>query len=250
MASAFDALDVTVAASAEELRASALHEEMRYHAAWGGCFLYCVACGKWSDDAHRASAKHVKRCGGPAPQQSPHQSSLEASQRLAEVLGAHNEIGFEMYGALPTIIKPLSDPVAALRRLCIIQNQPRELRKMASHCGGITPNDAYGVHAFKDTPGVADAGNAIYAAFVDRLLDYGNEAAADVDSWKIEQLKGLNAEHKGDLVEAALAAANAAAAKERGLEWTWVSLQGGACGVADDVTRFIERAVCWQCMQA
>ena len=175
---------------------------------------------------------------------------LEASQRLAAVLGAHNEHGFEVYGAIPDQLKTFPE-VATLRRMCIIQDQPKRLRKLASHCGGIRPNAAHGVYAFKDTPGVADPGNAIYAAFFDQLLQWSNYAAAEgVERWKLDQLVYLNAESKGDLVEASLAAANAVATNEQEKEWSWATLTGGACGKADYVTPFIERAVCWQCKKS
>ncbi len=44
-------------------------EEMRPNPAWGGVWPYCIVCNKWSDDAHRKTTQHIKRCSWWQPQQ-------------------------------------------------------------------------------------------------------------------------------------------------------------------------------------
>jgi hypothetical protein len=57
----------------------------------------------------------------------------------------------------------------------------------------------------------------------------------------------LNDEHLGDVVESALAAANAAADKHEDRWRTWAALRGGAHCKGDSVTEWICRAVAWEC---
>ncbi len=119
---------------------------------------------------------------------------------------------------------------------------------MASHCGGVHPSQRLGLCPFKDTPDVADAGNAVYAAVVATLLEKVSspQDLSKVSPWTLDVLGALNVEHRGDIVEATLAAANAASDLEEGRERSWEGLRGGACGKADRVTAFLERAVRWE----
>ena len=55
-----------------------------------------------------------------------------------------------------------------------------------------------------------------------------------------------NDEHLADLIEAALAAADAAAAVEAETFRSWVELQGGAHGQGDEVTQWLVKAVVWE----
>jgi len=141
--------------------------------------------------------------------------------------------------------------VTVLRRLCLVADTDyvsARVRKLASHAGGVPPI-AGKLLAFADTPHVADPGNATYAAIVTRLIaEVGNDPR--VPPWGLAVLQKLNTEHKGDVVEAALAAANAAADKEEGKERIWAELRGGACASSDQVTPWIVRAVLWECRTA
>ena len=67
---------------------------------------------------------------------------------------------------------------------------------------------------------------------VDRLIDITrNEVYRDADvatQVRILVLQMFNMEHKGDVVEAALAAADCAYKKQEGVPMMWEDLQGGA----------------------
>ena len=149
----------------------------------------------------------------------------------------------------------ISEPVeedsvffAILRRLCLIADTDyvgSAVRKLASHAGGVPPI-AGRLFGFNDTPYVADPGNVTYATIVRRLITrVGNDPR--LPWWGFENLQKLNTEHKGDVMEAALAAANAAADKEEGKERIWTDLRGGACPKLDKVTPWIVDLVNWEC---
>jgi len=138
--------------------------------------------------------------------------------------------------------------LATLRRLCLVADTDvvaARVRKLASHAGGVPPL-AGKLAPFADTPQVADPGNAIYSVIVTRLIErIGNDAT--LPPWGLDALRKLNAEHKGDVVEALLAAANAAADREEGKGRVWADLRGGACASSDAVTPFLVRLVHWEC---
>ena len=125
-----------------------------------------------------------------------------------------------------------------LRRLTLISDYevvPRELRKLASHCGGVEPNQF--LAAFVDTPRCADPGNRAYGVIVDRLIaECQQEVAVHADiqmRQRIDALQNFNWEHKGDVVEAALAAACYACNAQMGTEMTWEGLAGGTHASGD-----------------
>ena len=136
----------------------------------------------------------------------------------------------------------------ALHRLALVGNTDllsKDLRKAASHCGGVQP--APNLASFKDTPYLADAGNACYAKVVRKLL--GAQATREAmreEAQHIDKISKLNDNHMGDLIEASLAAANYAFCIERGEAHEWGSLCGGSYATGDYVTMWLVRAVNWE----
>lgn len=120
--------------------------------------------------------------------------------------------------------------------LCVFQ---------ASHAGGVAPLPEYGLVGFRDTPDVADPNNAVYAKVCRRLLLPWVHRAAEVGipPWQEQRLWSFNEEHLGDVAEAALAAANAAADREQGRVRTWRGLRGGAWARGDRVTAFLHAEI-------
>ena len=122
----------------------------------------------------------------------------------------------------------------SIYRLALIADNevvPKEVRKQASHCGGVEPRLPL-LEAFQDTPKLADPGNRAYSVLVDRLI---YETRNEVDTYadiatpvRIQALQLFNMEHKGDVVEAALAAADYAYKTQKGVPMMWEDLQGGA----------------------
>jgi hypothetical protein len=94
---------------------------------------------------------------------------------------------------------------------------------------------------------MADATNAVYNQVVQKLL-----ARMTKDDEKhfsrdgLDRLRQLNAEHCGDMLEAALAAASVAFDLEVGRDLCWSTLCGGAHGCADNVTPFLQELVYWE----
>ena len=122
----------------------------------------------------------------------------------------------------------------SIYRLALIADNevvPKEVRKQASHCGGVEPRLPL-LEAFQDTPKLADPGNRAYSVLVDMLLDRTRDEVAfcaDVQTQvRIQVLQTFNMEHKGDVVEAALAAADYAYKRQEGVPMMWEDLQGGA----------------------
>ena len=122
----------------------------------------------------------------------------------------------------------------------------KQIRKRASHCGGVPPNES--LAAFPETPWLADPGNEVYGRIVRRLfMSQVAQDASEEEGARIYHISNFNDEHLGDLVEAALAAANVAACIEKGSPHEWRTLCGGAHADGDTVTRFLVRAVHWEC---
>ena len=122
----------------------------------------------------------------------------------------------------------------SIYRLALIADNevvPKEVRKQASHCGGVEPRSPL-LEAFQDTPKLADPGNRAYSVLVDMLLDRTRDEVAfcaDVQTQvRIQVLEMFNMEHKGDVVEAALAAADYAYKVQEGIAMRWEDLRGGA----------------------
>ena len=125
---------------------------------------------------------------------------------------------------------------------------PKKLRNLASHCGGVPPTAH--LAPFKDTPWVADPGNGVYGKIVRKLMRIQNaEAAAGVERAHVSNISPCNDESLGDLVEASLAAANAASCIQKAVPHTWPTLIGGAHAHGDLVTRWLVDTVHWNVMQ-
>ena len=179
-----------------------------------------------------------------------HAENLEAARWLAQFLADYGERGF---GALtkdgmkrkdrPRIHEEVLHRLAAIGDHTLV---PTTRRKKASHCGGVPP-DGKLLKAFKDTPFVADPGNRIYSSIVRKLLATVNkERCTSTQQLRMYNIVRWNDAHLGDLIEAALAAADAAAAFEAGTVRSWAELQGGAHGQGDEVTQWLVKAVVWE----
>ena len=143
---------------------------------------------------------------------------------------------------------------ALLWRLCVTADTdmvPGELRKFASHCGGVPPSAK--LRAFTDTPMLADPGNHCYAAVVARLLrhvaEHEPEAYVSLPHWGAQMLHKMGEEKVGDVCEAVLAAASAAADREQGRSHRWETLRGGAAPAADASVPLLVRLISWQTMR-
>ena len=181
-------------------------------------------------------------------QQTPSQAKrnttyLEAACRV-ELLLAHRP---------PPAHCPEGTFGALLWRLCVTADTdmvPGELRKFASHCGGVPPSAK--LQAFTDTPMLADPGNHCYAAVVARLLrhvaKHEPEAYVSLPHWGAQMLHKMGEEKVGDVCEAVLAAANAAADREQGRSHRWETLRGGAAPAADASVPLLVRLISWQTM--
>jgi hypothetical protein len=171
---------------------------------------------------------------------------IEKAKEVARVLATHGESGFESLSSFsePHVSRTTAPLlVRVLRRLSLIADTEvvaKTTRKGASHCGGVPPIPGLLV-GFSDTPKVADPGNAVYAAVIKRLLEeFIFEPGGIVPAGGYWHLCTFNASHLGDVLEAALAAANVAAEAEKGRsELIWPELSGGAHGAADVVTKFL-----------
>ena len=186
-----------------------------------------------------------------APSQPPPASTSPSSEDLA--LAATEEIALELarrgedgFRGLQQILRsPLEVPVdqsewpkaaKLLHRLALLADPdifPNV--KMASHCGGIKPDPPF-VYPCKHTAHVADAGNDCYHAVVSRLYwkcESWIASRPTKDKDRLSFLKGLSKEHRGDVVEVALAAADYAWKQQENAEWTWKTLEGGVWGHGD-----------------
>ena len=165
--------------------------------------------------------------------------AIQGAEEVALTLAMHGEKGFEHLVNEPLFNRYVGTiRFQILRRLTLISDHevvPREVRKRASHCGGVMPR-AY-LAAFEDTPLCADPGNQAYAVIVDRLIaECQQEVAVHADiqmRQQIDALQNFNWEHKGDVVEAALAAACYACNAQMRTEMTWEGLAGGTHAEGD-----------------
>ena len=171
---------------------------------------------------------------------------------MAQLLADYGERGF---GALtkgdmkrkerqqPSIHEEVLHRLAAISDHTLVS---KTCRKRASHCGGVPPDDKL-LKAFKDTPFVADAGNKIYSSIVRKLLaTMKKERCASTQPPQMYNIGTWNDKHLADLIEAALVAADAAAAFEAKTARSWAALQGGAHGQGDEVTQWLVKAVVWE----
>ena len=162
------------------------------------------------------------------------------SEQIALALARHGEKGFQHLHETVQRSNQSNWSVGcrALFRLALIADHseiPATTRKQASHCGGVKPHDW--VRAFPDTPDCADPGNEAYEELVNKLLVSCRQDvlpnADDETMQRIANLQQLNREHKGDVVEAALAAANYAYCVQESKPMEWATLEGGAHAEGD-----------------
>ena len=184
-----------------------------------------------------------------------HSDNLEAARQVARLLARHNEKGFQH---ITFVGEPVTETAQhgkdnvqyrALLRLALIGDQELLSKadfKGASHCGGIKPNPP-SLKPFPDTPYLCDAGNAAYETLVNTLLKHCSSYLANeripARRCRVEYISQLNQEHKADLVEAALAAADFAFKVQVGEEFTWPTLQGGAHAEGDLPTYLVRADV-------
>ena len=168
---------------------------------------------------------------------------LQAARTVDALLGAHPP---------PEIVSSGDSSKFSLLlwRLCVAADTnivPAKVRKLASHCGGVPPSDK--LKGFADTPMVADPGNKVYAAVVERLIKNIEvncpTAFAAMPPWGIHILCKMGEEKLGDVCEAVLAAANAAADAEDQRPHNWETLRGGAAPARDIVVPLLVRLVAW-----
>ena len=163
--------------------------------------------------------------------------AMNQTEELAMALAWHGQEGFVhcVIDGPPVMEFPgRTLYFKSIYRLALIADNevvPKEVRKQASHCGGVEPRLPL-LEAFQDTPKLADPGNRAYSVLVDMLLDRTRDEVAfcaDVQTQvRIQFLQTFNMEHKGDVVEAALAAADCAYKKQEGVPMMWEELEGGA----------------------
>jgi hypothetical protein len=183
-----------------------------------------------------------------AAQSDQDKASLMAAGSVAAKLRAKGDAGFAAYteeGADEEAtyrrfcqhMWPGTTAQAALRRLVLVAAMNPQVRKQASHAGGIPP--APGKPGFASTPLCRDPGNAVYAKVVQHLLKLlkhlGTESA--------EHLMSLNTEHQADVMEAALAAADSAWRFSTRTRASYGDVRGGACEPGDEVTPFLVKLV-------
>jgi hypothetical protein len=185
----------------------------------------------------------------PSPQLWTAEDNIAEARALSRLLAAHGERGFAAL-ASPSTHQRCYDDVSiyeeTLWRLALIGDHnivPVRTRKLASHCGGVPPRPPQ-LMAFKDTPNVADPGNAIYSRIVRKLFQNTSLSVTPPrQASQIDHIKQFNDEHLADLVEAALAAADMAAAFESGKQRSWSTLIGGSHGDGDNVSAWLVHVV-------
>lgn len=179
--------------------------------------------------------------------------NIYAARELAQILADRHERGFEMMRTFATIVERSRDCQPSifeetLYRLALIGDSdiiPKTMRKSASHCGGVPPKEPV-LPGFTESPLVADPSNAVYAKIVRRLFKLVQlSTATGQQAAQVEHIKAFNDEHLADLIEAALAAADMAAAFETSTPRSWATLIGGAHGSGDAVTEWLVSAVFW-----
>ena len=168
---------------------------------------------------------------------------LAAAQYVAEKLAQEGEQGFEhLLGGErrpPGTVCPSSIKWDTLVRLALCADCSfidADIRKQASHCGGVPPEPARGLKACKGTEFVADPGNKVYFHVVRKLLDKCEALRATAPQSLVDQidhLAGMAQGLRGDCIEAALAAAEYAHRVEHGKPITWKWLIGGAYATGD-----------------
>jgi hypothetical protein len=139
----------------------------------------------------------------------------------------------------------MSIELKALCRLALIQNSdiaPGHLRKMASHCGGVSPT-AHLAPFDNINANYADGGNGTYKYVLANLLKEDITSLSDMQQAEINECRKLGKVKAGDIIEACLAAGDASDAHEIGRVRTYDTVLGGARGTGDEVTPWIERQV-------
>ena len=167
--------------------------------------------------------------------------AIQMSEEVALALARHGEKGFQHLHEAEQRSNQSNWSVGcrALFRLALIADHnkiPATVRKQASHCGGVKPRPPQ-VQVCPDTPDCADPGSEAYEVYVNQLLCTCRREvlghADDETTKRIVDLQHLNREHKGDVVEAALAAANHAYCVQESKPMEWATLEGGAHAEGD-----------------
>jgi hypothetical protein len=179
---------------------------------------------------------------------------IPAAARLAAYFAHQGQRGFEVFhkvGARSKGIpyKPEKVEEECLARLCLVaQRVPKAYLKAASHCGGLPVVPGL---TNAPTPGAkwADGGNALYAAFVGELLDLRPmPKLPEYCGGGFNLLCSYNAEKRGDVVEATLAAADCAKAAMLHIhdprqypDWVrdYRDIEGGGYAHGDVVTKWM-----------
>lgn len=117
-----------------------------------------------------------------------------------------------------------------VRRMEALMAMPRATRKHASHVGGLEPS--INETGWSDMPKAYDAGNTVYAAAYDLILD-------DVGIKEVHYLREYNNETKGDVIEALLGAAMVTATEKLGQDIVYSDLVGGTTPRGDMATRVL-----------
>lgn len=178
---------------------------------------------------------------------------LKAAREVDAILRKHPPSRIMCEGATFAIHEKATFAML-LWRLCITADTdivPKKVRKLASHCGGVVPKTCYGLHGFTDTPMVADPTNQVYARVVARLtqrVHQDNPAAYHaLPPWGLNRLAAMSVTTVGDVCEAVLAAANAAADAEDRRPHNWETLCGGRSPSWDITVPLFESLIIWEC---
>ena len=164
---------------------------------------------------------------------------IEQVRAIARCLASANLQGYECLGAMPPHGDLEHSPaVELIRRFFVIRRH--EGLKRASHCGGVPHRPDLYWRGWVDTPYVADAGNAAYAAAVkyaiNGLTAEESKYLNHQDRWCFMEIKGLNVGNLADLAEAMLATNNYAYTVESNTTFSWAELRGGSYPIGDRVT--------------
>ena len=168
--------------------------------------------------------------------------NLEAVKEIARLLARYNEPGFqhipftgdvvhENYGHAPVY--------RTLVRMALLADDsvlPDKTLKRASMCGGVRPKLPH-LTACTETPNLASGNDELMAYILDRVLKECSEQVRSERNLtkknRIQFMKQLTNKNKATLLRANFAAADYAYKMERGLPYTWPTLQGGVFAKGD-----------------
>jgi len=164
---------------------------------------------------------------------------IQQVRAIARCLASANLQGYECLGATPPHGDLEHSPAVELVRRFFVIRRHEGLKK-ASHCGGVPHRPELHWRGWADTPYVADAGNAAYAAAVKHAINgltaEESKYLNHQDRWCFMEIKGLNVGNLADLAEAMLATNNYAYTVESNTTFSWAELRGGSYPIGDRVT--------------